>query len=306
MLTRRNFLGTAGLAAGAAVLPAAAQAKGGRTLAIPPGLQLWTVKDELAKDFPGTLKALKTIGYARVESAGWVGRTPADYAAAVRDAGLECTAAHFGLRDLLTDADTEKRLAEAKTVGATYVIASSPAPSRPMPAGVPWSHGVAQSMTLADWQSNAERMNKVGAMAKAMGLRFGYHNHSAEFLIYDGKLAWGELLRITDPELVVFEVDIGWVAAAGVDPVVGLKLTGQRAHTLHIKDLKSAERTPHKLIADETTTAIGKGTIDWKAVFAQADHAPIHSWFVEQEAPFTQPPLAALAESHAYLKSLKG
>lgn len=307
MLTRRNFLGTAGLAAGAAMLPARALALGGgHALALPPGLQLWTVKDDLAKDFDGTLRRLAAIGYKRVEAAGWVGRTPADYRAAVSAAGLDCVACHFGMRDLMTDADADKKLAEAKQVGVTYVVASSPALSRPMPQGVPWSKGVATGMTLADWQANAERMNVVGAKAKALGMKFGYHNHSAEFLIYDGKLAWGELLRITDPGLVHFEVDIGWVAAAGIDPVAALEQTGKRAHLLHIKDLKSAARTPNTLIEDETTTPIGQGTVDWKAVFAAADrHASIHSWFVEQEAPFVEPPLDALAESYAYLKALK-
>ena len=304
MLTRRNFLGTTGLAAGAALMPARALALG-NVLAIPPGLQLWTVKDEIAKDFAGTLKALSAIGYKRVESAGWVNRTPAEFAAGVRDAGLECTSCHFGMRDLMTDADADKHIAETKEVGAAYIVASSPNMTRPIPAGMPWGQGVAAAMTLADWQANAERMNVVGAKAKAAGLKFGYHNHAAEFLMYDGKLAWGELLRITDPELVVFELDLGWVAAAGVDPVDGLKLGGKRVHLLHVKDLKTSVRVPNTLAEDETTTPIGKGTLNWPAIFAQANHASIHSWFVEQEAPFVQPPLDALAESMAYLKTLK-
>lgn len=304
-ISRRNFLAASGAAATAAMLPLPAWAKS--PVSLPPGLQLWTVKDELAKDFPGTLQALKTIGYARVEAAGWVNRTPAEFRAGVAAAGLECTSCHFGMRDLMTDSDADAKLAMAKEVGAAYVVASSPASSRPMPQGLPWTHAVAQSMTLADWQANAERMNVVGAKAKALGLRFGYHNHSAEFLMYDGKLAWGELLRITDPSLVAFEMDIGWVAAAGVDPVEALRLSGKRVELLHIKDLATKERTPHKLVADETTTPIGKGTIDWKGVFAAAgSHAAIHSWFVEQEAPFVQPPLVGLAESFAYLKSLRG
>ncbi|MES2443897.1 MAG: sugar phosphate isomerase/epimerase [Pseudomonadota bacterium] len=302
--TRRTFLAMGGAAAATSMLPFPASAKS--SSALPPGLQLWTVKDELAKDFAGTLKALKTIGYARVEAAGWVNQAPAAFRAGVADAGLECTSCHFGMRDLMTDSDADARLAAAKEVGVTYVVASSPHASRPMPGGMPWTHAVAQSMTLADWQANAERMNIVGAKARALGLRFGYHNHSAEFLMYDGKLAWGELLRITDPALVAFEVDIGWVAAAGVDPVEAIGLGGKRVQLLHIKDLASKQRTPHKLIDDETTVPIGKGTIDWKAVFAAADrHAAIHSWFVEQEAPFVQPPLAALAESIAYLNTLR-
>jgi sugar phosphate isomerase/epimerase len=306
MLTRRNLLGVTAAAAGAALLPGRAFAGEHHTLHIPPGLQLWTVKEDLARDFAGTLSKLAAMGYKRIEAAGWVGKTPADYAAGIRAAGLDPVACHFGMRDLWTDADTDKNLAAAKEVGVTYVVASSPQLTNPMPQGMPWGKGVAAAMTLAGWQANAERMNVVGAKAKALGMKFGYHNHAAEFLMYDGKLAWGEIVRITDPGLVVMELDLGWVAGAGVDPVEAIKLGGKRIHLLHVKDLKVKATEKHKLLEDETTTPIGKGTLDWKAIFAACDaHAAVHSWFVEQEAPFARPPLDELVTSIAYLKSLK-
>lgn len=299
LISRRTFFAQAGLASAGAMLPSAAW---GRTLPYPPGIQLWTVKEDIARDFEGTLRALGKMGYRRIEAAGWHGRTPAQFRAAVRSAGLDPAAAHYGLRDLIDD--TEGRLAFARDVGVKYVVASSPAPSRPLEQGKPWSVGVAEAMTLADWRSNAEAMDKIGRRARQMGMRFAYHNHSAEFLAYERRLPMDEIVRLTDPANVALELDIGWVAAAGYDPVETIRRYAPRIHLLHIKDLKSAVRVPGKMIEDETTTVIGEGTIDWKAVFRAVRRSPVHSYFVEQEDPFTEPPLQAVRKSLAYLRAL--
>ena len=299
LISRRTFFAQAGLASAGAMLPSAAW---GRTLPYPPGIQLWTVKEEIARNFEGTLRALGKMGYRRIEAAGWHGRTPAQFRAAVRSAGLDPVAAHYGLRDLIDD--TEGRLAFARDVGVKYVVASSPAPSRPLEQGKPWSVGVAEAMTLADWRSNAEAMDKIGRRARQMGMRFAYHNHSAEFLAYERRLPMDEIVRLTDPANVALELDIGWVAGAGYDPVETIDRYASRIHLLHIKDLASAVRVPGKMIEDERTTVSGEGTIDWKAVFRAVRRAPIHSYFVEQEDPFTEPALQAVRKSLAYLRGL--
>lgn len=287
------------MAAGA-VLPAGAASA--RPLPYPPGVQLWTVKEEMARDFEGTLRALAKLGYRRVEAAGWHGRTPRQFRDSVRSVGLECVSAHYGLSDLIED--TEGRLAFARDVGVEYVIASSPAPSRPRDESKPWSIGVAEAMTLADWRSNAEAMDRIGRRARAMGMRFGYHNHSTEFIAYERRLPMDEIVRLTDPANVVLELDIGWVGGAGYDPVEIIHRYAPRIHLLHIKDIASAERVPGRMVQDERTTAIGEGTVDWPAVFQAVRRAPIHSYFVEQEEPFAEPPLQALGKSLAYLRGL--
>jgi sugar phosphate isomerase/epimerase len=296
--TRRQFIAKTGLLAAAGLLPAARA----RPLRQPPGLQLWTVKEELARDFDGTLRALGRMGYRRVEAAGWHGRTPSQFRAALRSAGLDCVAAHHNLADLIKG--TDERLAFARDVGAKYVVASSPAPSRALDPSKPWSHAVAEAMTLADWRSNAEAMERIGRRARQMGLRFGYHNHSAEFLNYDGRLPMDEIVRLTDPANVVLELDIGWVAGAGYDPVETIARYAPRIHLLHIKDLATKERVPGKIVADESTTPIGQGSVDWPAVFRALRRAPVYGWFVEIEAPFAKPPLQSLAESLAYLRRI--
>ena len=297
--TRRAVLGQAGLVAAAAMLPAGRALA--RPLSIPLGLQLWTVKDELKKDFDGTLKALGKLGYRRIEAAGWYDLSARRFRDSLRAAGLECTSAHHGLQDLIDH--TDERLAFAREVGARYVVASSPAPRRPIPGGKDWNVALAEAMTLADWQANAEAMDKIGARARAMGLRFGYHNHAAEFVAYERRLPIDEIVRLTDPKNVVLELDLGWVFGAGYDPAETIRRYAPRVHLLHVKDMQAGPRVPGR-IADARSVVVGEGMIDWKAVFAAARAAPIHSIFVEQEDPFTEPPLQALAKSAAYLRSL--
>ena len=299
-ISRRGFIAGAGILSAGAVLPAFPAMA--RPLPWPPGIQLWTVKEDMARDFEGTLRALGRMGYRRVESAGFHGRTPAQYRAAVRAAGLDCVSCHFGLGDLIDK--TEESLSFARGVGARYVVASSPAPSKALDPSKPWSLGVAEAMTLADWRSNAEEMDRIGRRARQMGMRFGYHNHSAEFFAYEKRLPMDEIVRLTRPENVVLELDIGWVAAAGYNPVEVIERYRQRIHLLHIKDNAVANPTPGSFLHDERTTTIGAGTVDWPSVFRAVRRSPVHSYFVEQEEPFTEPPLEALAKSIAYLRSL--
>jgi sugar phosphate isomerase/epimerase len=301
--TRRNFMAMAGCAAAAGFLPLGrAEAM---PLGLPPGLQLYAVRDDLARDFAGTLRALRAMGYRRVEAAGWGERSAADFRAAVSDAGLDCVSCHYSLPALMDG--PEAKLDFARAVGVRHVVVSSPAPSRPMPQGRPWVVGMAEIMTLADWRANAESLNRLAALAHARGLRFGYHNHAAEFLAYDNVVAFHELARLTDPALVGFEIDIGWVAAAGRDPVEVIRHHGPRVRLLHVKDIATRARTPGRIADDLTTVPVGQGTIAWPAVFAAARrYARVDAWFVEQEPPFTQPPLEAMRASLAFLSSQRG
>lgn len=301
--TRRDFMALASCFAAATVLPfGRAEAM---PLGLPPGLQLYAVRDDLARDFAGTLRALRAMGYRRVEAAGWGDRSAADFRAAISDAGLDCISCHYSLPSLMDG--PEAKLDFARAAGVRHVVISSPAPSRPMPQGRPWAVGMAEIMTLADWRANAESLNRLAALARARGLRFGYHNHAAEFLAYDNVIAFHELARLTDPALVDFEIDIGWVAAAGRDPAEVIRHHGSRVRLLHVKDIATRVRNPGRIADDLTTVPVGSGTIAWPAVFAAARrYAHVDAWFVEQEPPFTQPPLEAMRASLFYLTSLRG
>lgn len=306
-IDRRRFIATAGavLAAGAVAPSTVGAARARSTLGLPAGLQLWSVKEELAKDFDGTLRALRRIGYRRIEAAGWAGRTPAAYRKAILAAGLEPYSCHFGMRDFIAQDDAAwDKLREARDVGMRYVVASSPANFRPVPEGMPWGKGLAMTMTLDDWRRNADAMNAVGARAKAMGMRFGYHNHAFEFLTLDDVFVYGELDRRTDPSLVAFEMDLAWVAGCGYDPADMLRRFAPRIELLHVKDIETTVRQPGVIAQNTQTVPVGSGSIEWASVFAQADAAPIKSWFVEQEPPFTAPALDGLEKSLKHLNAI--
>ena len=123
--------------------------------------------------------------------------------------GLEMGARAFSdqaidLKDLIDD--TEGRLAFARDVGCKYVVASSPAVPKPLDPAKPWPIAVAEAMNLEAWRSNAAAMETIGKRARKLGLRFGYHNHSAELLDYEGVMPLAEIVRMTNPKHVALEL----------------------------------------------------------------------------------------------------
>jgi sugar phosphate isomerase/epimerase len=297
-------MGRAAVLAAASAIPGSALSAAARSGRLPPlGVQLWTVKDDLAKDFDGTLKALGKLGYRRIEAAGYYDRSPQQFRDAMRAAGLDCVSTHHSMADLIDN--SAARLAFARDAGIKYVVASSPATAKQIDSSRGWNQGVADAMTLDHWRYNAEQMERIGKSARAMGLRFGYHNHAAEFIAYDRRLPMDEIVRLTDPAHVVLELDLGWAAAAGYDPAEAIRRYAPRVHLLHVKDIAASERIPGRIVADARSTVVGEGTIDWRSAFAAARNAPLYSYFVEQEDPFSEPPLQALAKSADYLRRLQ-
>jgi sugar phosphate isomerase/epimerase len=302
MLSRRAFLERGSLALAAMSLSArAAQAQSG-PLGKPIGIQIYTVREAAAKDLPGTLRALSDIGYREIELAG----IPPVSAGALRkvlsDCGLTAPSMHASMADL--QAGLKERIDYAKGIGAQYLVCSFPwtADSRfrenPSQAVVSLATGI----TLDDWKWNAEQLNKIGQACQQAGLRCGYHNHNMEFRAYGGVVAYDELLRLTDPSLVTMEMDIAWVATAGVDPVKYLKKYADRISLLHMKEVRKDMKTMVDRVQAQTTE-VGSGKIDWKHTFKAMDAKRIAHYFVEQEN-FERAPLEAVKISFDYLREL--
>jgi sugar phosphate isomerase/epimerase len=308
MLSRRAFLerGSLALAAmsfGAArAAPAQTSAQTG-PLGRPIGLQLYTIRDAVAKDLAGTLRAIAEIGYREVELAGIpAGTTASELRRMLGDNGLTAPSMHASMADLQDG--LQERIDYAKGVGAEYLVCAFPwtADSRfrdkPGHAVVSLASGI----TLDDWRWNADQLNRIGAACKQAGLRCGYHNHNMEFRSYDGTIAYDELLERTDPQLVTMEMDIAWVVTAGADPVKYLKKHDDRISMLHVKDVtKDARITADRLQPE--TTEVGSGRIDWPKVFKAARPQRITHYFVEQEN-FDRSPLESVKISFDYLKGL--
>ena len=292
--TRRTFLqgsGAAGmLCAANLVRPALLAAS---PLGLPIGLQLYSVRELLPKDYVGTLKKLASIGYQEVEAAGFYGRSAAEVKHDMAEAGLHCVSAHYSLHDLQPQlADI---IAYHTELGAHYIICASPGRKTPQPTG---DHG---PLSLEDWRWNAEQFNTIGKQVKQAGLQFGYHNHTPEFAHTDGTVPYDELLRLTDPALVTFEMDCGWVTVGGGDPVAYLTKFPDRISMLHVKDFQRALE-PASPEHPPKSAELGRGSTNFRGIFEAAKkNGNIKHYFVEQEE-YDMPPFEALQIDADYMK----
>jgi sugar phosphate isomerase/epimerase len=305
MWSRRTFLqhGSLALATMACADTRAAPSQHG-PLGRPIGLQLYTVREDAAKDLPGTLKRIAAIGYREVELAGLPPRPAAEVRKLLEDCGLTAPSMHAGMFDLQTG--LQQRIDYAKALGVQYIVCSFPwtADSRFRDAAGGSAHALAAGVTLDDWKWNAQQLNRIGEVARTAGLRCGYHNHNMEFRAYDGVTAYDELLRLTEPDLVTMELDIAWVVTAGVDPLRYLTKHASRISMLHVKEVRKNARTTLDRL-DAQTTEVGGGQIDWKRLFGAMSAGSIRHYFVEQEN-FERPPLEAVKISFDYLRELGG
>jgi sugar phosphate isomerase/epimerase len=285
-LSRRDFV-RLGAAATAAVAASSASASplAPPVVKAPLGLQLYSVRALLPKDFDGTLARLASFGYKNVEAAGYYNKTAAEWRKSMDAAGLRCTSTHHPLPLLKQHED--EYIEFAHTAGMEYIVSPSPAKKDPSVKG---------PMTLDDWKWSASELNRIGAKVKAAGMRLGYHNHTPEFQTLDGVLVYDELLRSTDPALVFFEMDCGWVKAAGQDPLTWLSKTPERFPLLHVKDMVKGDN------GQSHSTVMGKGYIDYRPILRAA--RGLKQYFVEQEE-FEGDILDELRQDAEYMKSFR-
>jgi sugar phosphate isomerase/epimerase len=292
VISRRSFLqhGTVTAAVLASSIPRTALAL---APPLPIGIQLYTVDADLKRDVPGTLQQVRAIGYTEVETAGFAGLTAKQFRKHLDEAGLVCHSAHLQMNA----ADLSPVFEDAKTVGAHYAVCSAMLP--PSASSQP---------TVDDYKQMAARLNEIGRLAKASGLQYGYHNHNMEFRKLDGEaIGYDVLLKETDPALVDFEIDCGWMIAAGYNPIDYFKRDARRIKMLHIKDFVRGSKISTSLAKDlrPQGTELGRGHIDYKPVLAAATRIGIRYFYVEQEPPFLDmPALEAAKVDYNYLHPL--
>ena len=301
--SRRDFLKLASAASVAAIAFHDATPLEASPLGLPLGLQLYSLRELLPTDFDATLKAIAAAGYTEVEAAGFYAMSPQDFKQSVDKAGLRCVSAHYPL-DMLRP-NLENVLNYANDAGLQYVVCSSPSlrdPSRvKLSSKDPAYHEAwVRAFTLDDWKWNAEQFNEIAGRVKGYGMKFGYHNHTTEFRKIGKTVGYDVLIQQTDPELVTFEMDCGWVAVAGYSPVEYLTKYPTRISMLHVKDFDLKKGTEHP-----QSTELGHGTIDYRPIFEAAKKGGhITHYFVEQEE-FDMPPLEAIKVDAAYMRDLK-
>ena len=268
-------------------------------LGLPLGLQLYSVRDILPKDYEGTLRQLGAIGYREVEAAGFFNHTPSEVKQAMDHGGLRCVSAHYPLKDLLPKMD--EIIAYGKDLDLNFIVCASPWFKDPSRVKDPGSRAAREAMTLDDWRWNADQFNHIGERVSAAGMRFAYHNHTPEFRSENGVVFYDELMRLTNPANVTMELDCGWAAVASQKPADLLIRYPTRISMLHVKDF----RMSHGVVPlpAPPSTEMGHGVIDYQPIFEAAKKARIEHAFVEQEE-FDMPTMEALKIDADYMRAL--
>jgi len=242
----------------------------------PVALQLYTVREDTAKDFVGTLRRVAEIGYRAVELAGTGGLSAVDLKAALDDLGLRVAGSHLGLDALTTNFDATAQY--NRIIGNPFLVCP----------GVPEE----RRNSAAAWRDLAKTFNEIGKKAHAAGFGVAYHNHNAEFTTYDGQAGLDIFLADTDPKLVGVELDVFWARYAGVDPAAYMAKHPGRFPLLHLKDMAKDEKS---------FAEVGEGIIDFKAIFAQAKAAGAQ-WNIVEQDTCARPPLESVRISLENLK----
>ncbi len=281
MTTRRSFLGT--MAGGLGVAVAGRRLGHAADANKPPlGLQLWSLRSMLQEDLPGTLKTIRAWGIEEVESAGFYGRSAAEFTAELEKAGLRCHSMHIGWDAL--DQNLSTVIRDAETVGATTIIQ----PSLP--------HAKRGSATREELLRAASAFAKWSKQIRAAGKRFGYHMHSQEF----GPAPEGTLFDVFAEEAgpeVGFELDVFWVTTGGVDPLALMKKYPGRVWYTHLKDMTKGDET-----GADAKVVLGTGRIDIAGVVKAGEAAGVEIHYLEDES---RDPVGQIPKSIAYYETLK-
>ncbi|TAK21503.1 MAG: sugar phosphate isomerase/epimerase [Chloroflexota bacterium] len=224
------------------------------------GLQLYSIRDDLRSDLPGTLRRVRDMGYPAVQLFGWAGLDAAELKPALDGLGLSVAGNHVSIGRLESALDEEIDL--ALTLGTPDVICPA------LPSD--------RRGSIDDFRHFASLFNSIGKRCAERGARFHYHNHAFEFQKFDGVYAMDRLLEWTDPSLVFFEPDVYWIHIGGADPIAYIQKCAGRVPYIHIKDYAPSR--------DPAYAEIGEGTLDMAAIFAASEAAGAEWYVVEQDA----------------------
>lgn len=277
MNNRREFLIKSGLfTAGAVIMPSCAFANE-KTPAY--GVQLYSFRDEMAKDAKGTLEKIAAIGLKKIESARsrkglYYGLAPEEMKDTCDSLGMKLISGHVAL-----DNNFQQTMEEAVASGQEYVICSS------MPS---------KGQTVDNYKKVAEEFNKAGEACKKLGLKFGYHNHEYEFESENREVLYDVLMDHTQADLVHMELDLGWVIVGGKDPLDYFKKYPGRFPLWHLKDMNMTKRE---------STEFGKGSLDIQTMMANQEASGVKHIFIEQEE-YASTPIESMKHNMKFLEAL--
>jgi sugar phosphate isomerase/epimerase len=254
-ITRRSFLALAA----AAPLAFGAQ----RRKRIPVGIELYSVRDELAKDLMGTVRNVAKMGYEVVEFFSPYYQWTPEYAKEVRklldDLGIRCPSTHNSANVFTPDA-LGKAIELNKILGAKYIVMASPG----------------KVTGLDGWKGIADRLSQAAEKLRPLGLRAGFHNHSPEFVPVDGKRPM-DIIAANTPKDVALQLDVGTCVNAGADPVAWINANPGRIKSIHCKDWGAGEDKGYSVL-------LGEGDAPWAEIIRAAESkGGVEYYLIEQE-----------------------
>jgi sugar phosphate isomerase/epimerase len=237
-------------------------------LKIPVALQLYSVREDCARDLPGTLKAVANMGYDGVEFAGYYDRSAEELRKLVDDLGLQVAGTHIGIDTLLGD-ELEKTVEFNRILGNRFLVVPALPEER--------------RNSKAAWLETARLMNEIAEKVKADGMLVGYHNHAIEFQPVDGDLPWDVFFGATVPD-VVMQLDTGNAMYGGVSSDGILEILERypgRAVTVHLKEFSSTDEK----------ALIGEGDTRWRDFFSLCETVGGTEWYIVEQESYAYPPL---------------
>jgi sugar phosphate isomerase/epimerase len=245
---------------------------------VPVGVQLYSVREDCARDLPGTLAEIRKMGYDGVEFAGFHGYTAPEVRRMLDDLDLRCCGAHIDVNTLLGD-DLTDTIEFHRMIGNPYLI-------------VP---GLAEEMRDSSeaWKGTARLFNRIAAQVKPHAMQVGYHNHTVEFLDYSGQTGFDIFFGNTVAE-VIMQLDIGNALEAGSDPMAIINRYPGRAVTIHFKEYSSTN--PNALL--------GQGDVQWQDVIRLCETSGKTAWYIVEQESYPFPPMECIAACRKALTDL--
>ena len=236
----------------------------------PVGLELYSFRDQFAKDVPGTLTKVKQMGFRDVEVAGTYGMSTGDFRKLLDQNGLKAIGVGASFEDL--DRNVPKVLAEARALGAKYVVCF-------------WIPHAGDAFTIQNAEQAVDVFNTAGSLLAQNGISLCYHTHGYEFQTYKDGTFFDYLAENFDPKFVNFEMDVFWVKSPGYDPIALLQKYPKRFPLMHLKDRKPGTPDSNTGKADvESNVTLGQGDVGIAAIMKQAKKSGVKHYFIEDES----------------------
>ncbi len=251
----------------------------------PFGIQLYTLRQDMATDPFGVIEKLASFGYDQIESyegpsGMFWGKSPAEFRKVMDDLDLDLVSSHCNIHQ-----DFEQKAAQAASIGMKYLICP----------------GIGAQPTLDDYRRFADLFNRCGEICRREGIRFAYHNHAYSFNPTEGAIPQDLLMQETDPALVDYQLDMYWLVVGGEDLETWLRRYPGRFVLVHVKDLAEDPTSEGR----QQSCTLGTGVIDYKKLLPIAYETGTRYFIVEQEAYEGTTPIDSSRDNAEYMRQFR-